>query len=430
MTTIAIGETAALDARPAPPARHVAAVVCGNALEFYDFLTYAYFAVQIGRTFFPSDNPTTSLLASLATFGAGFLTRPVGAIVIGRIADRRGRKPAMLLSFGLMGFGMLAIAATPSYAAIGMAAPILVIAFRLLQGFALGGELGSSTAYLVEAAPPRRRGFYVSLQYVGQEAASFSAGLVGVVLANLLLPASLDAWGWRIAFLLGGVILPFGFMLRRSLVETLHVEAPEDPPSAGAAEAYVRVLVFAFMILAAGTTVSYMTTYLTTYAQTTLGLPAGVALGATVATGVAGLLFSWVGGMASDRFGRKPVMIIPWALLLVSGLPAFWLMNHFKAAVVLYAASFAINTLAALATTANLVSVTESLPKHQRASALSLVYALAISIFGGGAQFFAAWLTDATGNPLAPAWYMTTAVAVGLVAMLMMKESAPAKVSR
>ncbi|WP_293677288.1 MFS transporter [uncultured Phenylobacterium sp.] len=417
------------DARAGPPARHVAAVVSGNALEFYDFLTYAYFAVQIGRTFFPSNDPTTSLLASLATFGAGFLTRPLGALVIGRLADRLGRKPAMLLSFGLMGAAMLGIAVTPSYAAIGMAAPIVVIILRMIQGFALGGELGSSTAYLMEAAPPGRRGFFVSLQYVGQEAASFAAGAVGVVLATLLSAAALDAWGWRVAFLLGGVIIPIGLMLRHSLEETLHQPAPpsEAPPSA--LNGYVRLLVCAFMILAAGTTVSYMLTYLSTYAQATLGLPANVSLGATVASGGAGMVFSFAGGVLSDRFGRKPMMIIPWIGLLAVALPCYWLMNTFKAPAVLYGATFLISALASLATTSNLVAITESLPRRTRAGSLALVYALAISVFGGGAQFFATWLIKVTGSPMAPAWYMTTAVGLGLVAMVLMKESAPGRAS-
>ncbi|MDZ4370908.1 MAG: MFS transporter [Phenylobacterium sp.] len=411
--------------RKGPPARNVAAVVSGNALEFYDFLTYAYFAVQIGRTFFPSDDPTISLLASLATFGAGFLTRPLGALVIGRMADRVGRKPAMLLSFGLMGVAMLGIAATPSYAAIGIAAPILVIILRMVQGFALGGELGSSTAYLMEAAPPGRRGFFVSLQYVGQEAASFAAGGIGVVLATLLSAAALDAWGWRVAFVIGGVIIPVGLILRRSLEETLHQPGPEaeGPAPSG----YWRLVVCAFMILSAGTTVSYMLSYLATYAQATLGLPANISLGATVAAGAAGMIFSLAGGMLSDRFGRKPMMILPWIGLLAAALPCYWLMNTFKAPGVLYAATFLISALASLATTSNLVAITESLPRRTRAGSLALVYALAISVFGGGAQFFATWLIDVTGSPMAPAWYMTTAVGVGLVAMLFMKESAPVR---
>lgn len=421
------GRPSAVDARKGPAARTVAAVVSGNALEFYDFLTYAYFALQIGRTFFPSDDPTLSLLASLATFGAGFLTRPLGALVIGRLADRMGRKPAMLLSFSLMGAAMLGIAVTPSYAAIGIAAPILVITLRMIQGFALGGELGCSTAYLMEAAPSHRRGRLVSLQYVGQEAASFAAGAIGVILASLLSAAALEAWGWRVAFLIGGAIIPVGLFLRRSLEETLHQPDLAVAEQASAPGGYARLIVCAFMILAAGTTVSYMLTYMATYAQATLGLPANISLGATVASGSAGMMFSFLGGALSDRFGRKPMMIAPWIGLLALALPCYWLMNVLKAPAVLYGATFVISGLASLATTANLVGVTESLPKRVRAGSLALVYALAISVFGGGAQFFATWLIRVTGNPMAPAWYMTTAVAIGLVAMILMRESAPGR---
>lgn len=199
------------------------AVALGNALEFYDFITYAFFAAQIGRTFFPSDRPGVSLLASLATFVAGFLTRPLGAWVIGRIGDRRGRKSAMLLSFGLIGVAVIGLPLTPSYAAIGLWAPALVVGFRLLQGFALGGEVGPSTAFLMEAAPLMHRGFYISMQAMSADAAVLVAGLVGVLLAHWLSPAALDAWGWRLALGLGAVIVPFGWLMRRNLVETLDV---------------------------------------------------------------------------------------------------------------------------------------------------------------------------------------------------------------
>lgn len=414
-------------ARGGPSARNVAAVVSGNALEFYDFLTFAYFAVQIGRTFFPSHDPATSLLATLATFGAGFLPRPLGALVIGRMADRVGRKPAMLLSFGLMGAGMLGIAAMPSFASIGIAAPVLVIALRMIQGFALGGELGSSTAYLMEAAPAGRRGFFVSLQFVGQEAATFAAGAIGVVLASLLSAGALDAWGWRLAFLIGGVILPVGFALRRSLEETLHRPGLHSDTGPATTTAYGRLVVCGFTILAAATTVSYMLSYLATYAQATLGLPANISLGATVASGTAGMIFSMGGGILSDRFGRKPMMIVPWIALLTLAMPCYWLMNTLKTPVVLYGATFLISALASLSATANLVAITESLPRKARAGSLALVYALAISVFGGGAQFFVTWLIRVTGSPMAPAWYMTTAVAIGLVAMMFVKESAPAR---
>src|SRR6185369_11798041 len=223
------------------PVRQVLAVVIGNGLEFYDFVTYAFFAAQIGRTFFPSDSPGASLLASLATFGVGFLTRPLGALVIGRYADRAGRKPAMLLSFWLMGIAVVGLPLVPAYATIGVAAPLLVIAFRLLQGFALGGEVGPNTAFLMEAAPAHRRGFFVSMQATSADIAVMAAGLIGVVLAHNLSSAELDAWGWRAALLPGAVIVPFGLYLRRSLAETLH-RAPEPAAAAGAAMSYLRIV--------------------------------------------------------------------------------------------------------------------------------------------------------------------------------------------
>ncbi|MET0338012.1 MAG: MFS transporter, partial [Caulobacter sp.] len=326
------GESAAANA---PPARHVAAVVAGNALEFYDFLTYAFFAAQIGRTFFPSHDPASSLLASLATFGAGFLTRPVGALVIGRLADRVGRKPAMLLTFGLMGLAMAGVALTPSYAAIGLAAPVIVIGLRLLQGFALGGELGSSTAYLAEAAPARRRGLYVSFQYMGQDVAILIAGCLGVVLSNLLTPADLDSWGWRAAFLAGAVIVPLGLILRRSLEDTLHL--PEPPPAATRSPGdHRRVAILALAILSAGTVASYLLSYLTTYANSTLGMPVSLAFGATVATGLAGTVFDPIGGALSDRFGRKPVVVVSWGLLTLAVLPVFWLVEQSRTPLALF----------------------------------------------------------------------------------------------
>ena len=193
--------------------RHVAAAVVGNALEFYDFTIYAFFAVQIGNAFFPNHTAFVKLMLSLATFGAGFVLRPIGAILIGRFADRRGRRPAMLFSFGLMGFSILGVALTPSYAMIGPVAPLRVLLCRLCQGFALGGEVGPTTAYLVEASPPSRRGFFGAWQGGSQNLANIAGGLVGVTLAGVAGAASLELWGWRAAFLLGAAVLPFGLLL-------------------------------------------------------------------------------------------------------------------------------------------------------------------------------------------------------------------------
>jgi MFS family permease len=404
----------------------VLAVALGNAVEFYDFVTYAFFAAQIGRAFFPSDTPGASLLASLATFGAGFLTRPLGALVLGRLGDRLGRKPAMLASFALIGVGVIGLPLIPTYASIGVLAPILAIGFRLIQGFALGGEVGPSTAFMMEAAPPLRRGLYISLQATSADVAVMVAGLVGVGLASALTPAALDSWGWRVALLAGGVIIPIGFMLRRTLGETL--EPVRDPGDVPTIRNYGRVAAAGLAVLASATTTSYLLNYMTTYASTTLGISSRIAFGATAIVGLSGVICDTLGGWLSDKFGRKPVMIVPWLCLAIAVFPCFTLLERERSAFALYAACGILACASTLSASASLVSVTESLPHRARSGALSIIYALSISIFGGSTQFIVAWLTRLTGNPLTPAWYMIGGVAVGFMALRAMPETAPVKV--
>lgn len=410
--------------RPTVTPAQIAGVTLGNGLEFYDFLVFTFFAVQIGETFFPAANPQSSLLAALATFGAGFLTRPLGAVVIGRLGDRMGRRPAMILSFALIGASSLAVAITPSFAAIGPAAPAMVILWRLVQGFALGGEVGPSTAFLAEAAPPHRRGLYVALQFVGQNAAALLAGLVGVVLAAMMSDAALTTTGWRIAMAIGVLIVPIGLILRRSLPETMARDAHAAPPPFAS---YARTAIFAFLVLLSGTVMTYVMNFMTTFARTTLHLPSGVVFGATVAVGIAGTVGAVAGGMLSDRYGRRPVMIAAILIACVATVPGFALLAAAPGAWPLWLIAAALRLATAVATTAAMVSITEGFPPRVRSAALSVVYAVAISIFGGTTQFVIAWLTKLTASPLAPAWYMTVAAVLGLAAMLTARETAPAK---
>ena len=406
------------------PAYQIAAVAIGNALSFYDFVCYAFFATQIGACFFPSHNPTTSLLASLATFGVGFFTRPLGGLVIGRMADRIGRRPAMMLSFSLMGFGIVGLALTPSYQSIGIAAPILFILFRLIQGFALGGEVGPTTAYLVEAAPPLKRGFYAAISYATQDGGVLVAGIIGTVLASSLSADALTNWGWRAAFLVGAAIVPFGLYVRRNLPETLDEEPDKTPVTLGP---YLRIALFGLMMLLTGTVCNYALEYMTTYAINTLHMDTAVAFGATVVIGVFSVTFDLISGWTTDRFGRKPVMIIPYALLFLLAFPAFYVISHARTAFALYAVSALLASLQCWGGGPTLTVVTESLPRRIRAGTVAVIYAVSIAAFGGTTQFMITWIIAATGNPLAPAFYMMSGIAIGLIAMASVRETAPVK---
>ena len=412
-------------ATPILTRRQIAGVVAGNGLEFYDFLTYSFFAAQIGRTLFPQDGGH-GLLLSLATFGVGFMTRPLGGLLIGRIADRRGRKPAMLLSFACMGVALVGLALTPSYATIGMAAPILAVAFRMLQGFALGGEVGPNTAFLLEAAPPHKRGLYVSFQYATQDLAVLASGLIGLTLASSLTAAQLDSWGWRVAFLIGATIIPFGLVMRTSLAETLSEQAV-PPATAAQRRSFMIVIIAGLLVLAAGTIGNYSLDYLGTYAQTTLGMPVTTAFGSTIALGLTGVVTDLGAGWLVDRFGRKRVMLVPWIVLIVMAVPSYMLVEHFRTSWSLIAMTALLSTLLGGMSVPSLVLFTEALPAHIRAGSIGIVYALSIAIFGGSAQVVEHQLIAAIGSPIAPAWYMAAALSVGLIAVFFIPERSVAR---
>ncbi len=408
--------------------RHIAACIVGNALEFYDFTTYSFFAVQIGHALFPGRDPFFNLMLSLAGFGAGFISRPLGGIVIGAYGDRVGRKPAMILSFTLMGLGILGLALVPSYAAIGLAAPVLAVLCRLLQGFALGGDVGPTTAYLIEAAPPERRGFYSSLQFASQGIAVGVGGLVGTVLASTLDIASLESWGWRLAFLLGAAVLPFGLYVRRTLPETFE---PKVAAAAGTTwrewKRHARVIVLGFLMLASATIATYTLLNMTPYAQAFLHMRVNLTFAATLVVGAGNFLFSFPAGALSDKVGRRPVMIWPRVALLIVTWPLFVMLAAHRDATWLFGATIVITALNALSSAAGFAALAEALPKELRSGALAVIYAVAISVFGGTTQLIETWLIHASGSVLAPAWYLMGATLVGAMALAMMKETAPVR---
>ena len=408
------------------PLHKVLAVALGNALEFYDFLTFSYFAIQIGHTFFPASQTSHGLLLSLATFGVGFITRPLGALLIGRYGDRVGRTPAMLWSFGLMGFGLLGMALTPSYARIGIAAPLLLVVFRLVQGLAVGGEVGASTAFLVEAAPLNRRGYYVSLQLATQYVAGLAAGIVGFTLSAILSAPQLDDWGWRIALLIGVAVIPLGLYIRRSLHETLR-NPDETVVTSGQRRVGAGFVVLSLLMVMVGTTTVYVVGYMNTFVQDTLRLGSHFGFGATIVESLCVICAAPLGGLLSDRVGRKPIMLTAVGVLLLVVVPCYVAIISWRSAAAVYTSAGVFGVLEALMIAPLLATISESLPRDVRATGFGLLYAVSVAVFGGFTQFVIKALTDLTDNPLAPAGYLSVALLIGGVAMLLVRESAPCK---
>jgi MFS family permease len=420
------------ETKPFSVKRAAFAATIGNMLEFYDFITYSFFAIQIGHTFFPAQGEYGSLMLSLATFGAGFVTRPIGGIVLGVYSDRVGRRPAMLLSFALMGVAILAISITPSYHAIGVAAPIIVIVARMLQGFALGGEVGPTTAYLLEIAPPERRALVVSWQPTSQQIAATTGALVGFVLSNTMTSEALETYGWRVAFLIGAICLPFGLWMRRTLPETIPKgesgrRRAESSSHLALARRHIRLIVLALMILASGTISTYVTQYMTTYAQNTLHVAPSLAFATSLVSNGLGIAGALLGGWLADLVGRKPVMIYPQLVALALTYPIFlWIAGAPGAWSLLFGFG-ALSLIGSLPFTAFYATFAEALPQQIRGGVFATVYAVAIASFGGTAQLVVTWLLHISGDPLAPAWYLLLAAIVGLVAMSLMPETAPVK---
>ncbi|WP_082744134.1 MULTISPECIES: MFS transporter [unclassified Burkholderia] len=410
--------------------RNVAAVALGNAVEFFDFGAYATFAVMIGHAFFPAKSPFVSLLLSVSVFGLGFVVRPLGALVIGAYADRAGRKPAMMLTLVMMAVGTGAIAVLPGYETIGVAAPILLVVTRLVQGLAWGGEAGPATTYILEAAPPGRRGAYVCWQVATQGFAAVTAGLAGYALTLALPEADLYAWGWRVPFALGLLALPIGVYIRRRLSDTIDAHRAYGSTRDILRELsarHRRPIAVGLMILLGSTITQYFLNYMTTFALTELHLPGGVAMLATFATGAALAVGSLAGGSLSDRVGRRAVLIWPRVLLLLLIFPALQLIVSRPTPAVFLVTLTVLSGLHGMSGAALIVLIAESFPQRVRSTGFSIVYAVAVSLFGGTAQSIVAWLIGTTGNPMAPTGYLLVANAICIAAGWLAAETWPGR---
>ncbi len=404
----------------------IARVASGNFLEMYDFMVFGYYAAAIGHAFFPSSNPYLSLLLSLATFGAGFLMRPLGAIVLGAYADRHGRRSGLLLTLSLMSIGILSIACTPGYATLGVIAPLLVLMGRLLQGFSAGMELGGVSVYLAEIAPPGRKGFYVSWQSASQQVAVMVAALVGVVLTSRLSPDAMNRWGWRVPLWLGCLIVPFLFVLRRSLPETEQFAARrqhhQTPEILASLRANWKVVLIGALLVVMTTVSFYMiTAYTPTFGSSVLRLSSLDSLWVTLCVAASNLLWLPVMGALSDRIGRKPLLLACTLALLVSAYPVMLWLTAAPSFSRLLATELWLSFLYASYNGAMVVFLTELIPASVRISGFALAYSLATAIFGGFTPAISTYLIHTTHNPAIPGAWLSFAAACGLGAALLGK---------
>lgn len=406
--------------------KEVVAVVLGAAVEFFDFSAYATFAIMIGNVFFPSETPFMSLLLSVSVFGIGFIVRPLGAIFIGSYADRAGRKPAMLLTMALMTIGTGGLVFLPGYETIGIAAPILLVLIRMMQGLAWGGEAGPATTFIMEAAPDGKRAFYASWQIVAQGIAGISAGLIGYSLTVWLTPEQLASWGWRIPFAFGLMILPIAIYLRRHLHESFTpAEQSSQTTTRGLLSQVMknhRSLVLLGIFMLSGSTITqYFLNYMTTYALNELHFDSGTAMISTMMIGGCVVIFSLVGGWMADRFGRKVTIIAPRLLLLVLLLPALDLINSTRSEPVFFATIAVLAALQCISGSGVLVMLCENFPKAIRSTGFSIAYAFGITLFGGTAQIVFSWLIKSTGDPVSPGWYLIAANILCLISVALIK---------
>jgi MFS transporter, MHS family, proline/betaine transporter len=415
---IGTGQAAAAEARQA-----VLASAIGNVLEWYDFGVYVFFASTIAHNFFPATNPTAALLSSFAVFGVGFLMRPLGGVIIGRFGDTHGRKAALLLTIMSMALGTVLVGVLPTYAAIGVAAPVLLVIARLIQGFSAGGEWGGSTAFMVEWAPQKHRGYYGSWQQASIALSLVLASGTGALLTSILGPAALATWGWRLPFLLGILLALVGLYLRTNVEETpaYRAAAPRAPRAEGGFWPALRA--FGFTIhwtVAFYVFLSYMPTFTRLHA----GFSPGAALWSNTIGVIVLMVLIPIFGMVSDQIGRKPLLLLSCAAFVVLPLPLFAVILGKPAFGTLVLIQILFAAAISLFSGAGPAAISEIFATIGRSTWMTPAYALAVAIFGGFAPFIATWLIAVTGSPISPAYYVIAAAIISFVVIWRMPETA------
>jgi MHS family proline/betaine transporter-like MFS transporter len=397
----------------------IVAATIGNVLEWFDFLVYGYFAVIIAEVFFPAGDPTISLLITFGAFGLSYLARPLGAMVIGAYTDRAGRKAGLTLSIALMMIGTTMMAVTPSYATIGLAAPIVITVARLVQGFSIGGEFGSAVAFLVEHGSARK-GFSASWQWASTGIVSVIVALFGVVLTTQLTHEQIVDWGWRVPYFFGLLVGPAGLYIRSRIPETpQYLEAKSN--TAPVRELLRRQPVPILLALGASVVSNssyYLLLYIPTYGIKTLHLPASTGFIATLVGGIALAVFSPIAGHWSDKTRRTRIMFITAWLMLLSAYPVFYLMVASPSlATVIFAVGF-LNLVKAGYSGILPSLISEQFPVETRAVGVAFSYSISVTIFGGFAPFFATWLIAVTGDDLSPAYYLMATALLSIIALM------------